>query len=207
MSAPASAVPQAPVPAQGMGSAPIASNNVLTAVAGRLKEYSMSVVKQQKPWTEVVDRNALSKPANLTEALGRIKKNTAYFRVNYLLVVLTTCAVTFVMNPSSLLVLATLLAAWVYLLFVRTQPLVIGGRQLSEREKVLGMAAVSFITIFFLTSVGTVFFSSLSFSLAVILLHGAFREPDNLFIDDQESQQSIFNILTGAPATTGLNAV
>lgn len=35
-------------------------------------------------------------------------------------------------------------------------------------------------------SVGTVFFSALSFSLAVVLAHGAFREPDNLFIDDAE---------------------
>jgi hypothetical protein len=34
--------------------------------------------------------------------------------------------------------------------------------------------------------VGTVFFSALSLSLSLVLLHGAFREPDNLFIDEGE---------------------
>ncbi len=37
-----------------------------------------------------------------------------------------------------------------------------------------------------LCSVGTVFFSALSLSLAVVALHGAFREPDNLFVDEAE---------------------
>lgn len=64
------------------------------------------------------------------QALGRIKKNTAYFRVNYLMVVLTTCVVTFVMHPSSLFVLGLLLASWIYLLFIRQTPVVISGRQL-----------------------------------------------------------------------------
>lgn len=64
------------------------------------------------------------------QGLSRIRKNTAYFKVNYLLVMLTTCAVTLVMNPSSLLVLALLMAAWLYMLFIRTQPVVLWGRQL-----------------------------------------------------------------------------
>jgi hypothetical protein len=35
-------------------------------------------------------------------------------------------------------------------------------------------------------SVGAVFFSALSLSIAIIVLHGAFREPDNLFLDEAE---------------------
>ena len=35
-------------------------------------------------------------------------------------------------------------------------------------------------------SVGAVFFSALSISMAIVVLHGAFREPDNLFIDEAE---------------------
>eukprot|EP00195_Chlamydomonas_chlamydogama_P000996 CAMPEP_0202916448 /NCGR_PEP_ID=MMETSP1392-20130828/68587_1 /ASSEMBLY_ACC=CAM_ASM_000868 /TAXON_ID=225041 /ORGANISM="Chlamydomonas chlamydogama, Strain SAG 11-48b" /LENGTH=202 /DNA_ID=CAMNT_0049608877 /DNA_START=129 /DNA_END=737 /DNA_ORIENTATION=+ len=194
MSAPAPA-PVAPV----AGAAP--TPNAIMAIVGRVKEMSGAVLKQQKPWSEVLDRSALSKPANLTEAAGRIRKNAAYFRVNYLIVMITTCVVTFVMHPGSLFILALLLAGWVYVMFIRKEPLVIGGRTLSEREKFLGMSAVSFITIFFLTSVGTVFFSALSLSLAVIVAHGAFREPDNLFIDDNENQQSFLSILSGGSAT------
>lgn len=181
-----------------------ASTNAVMAIVGRMKDIGGTIFKQSKPWNEVVDRSALSKPSTLAEAAGRIRKNAAYFKVNYLIVMLTTCAVTFLMHPSSLFVLGILLGAWIYVLFVRTSPLVISGRTLSEREKVMGMAAISFITIFFLTSVGTVFFSALSISLAVICLHGAMREPDNLFLDEAESQQSFLGILTGptsAPVT------
>ncbi|GFH23136.1 PRA1 family protein, partial [Haematococcus lacustris] len=201
----------APVPvAQGTGTAIAGAPGMLGMLSNRLRDYASTIFKQQKPWAEVVDRTALSKPANLAEALGRIKKNTAYFKVNYLVVVLTTCVVTFLMHPSSLFVLGLLLAAWIYLLFIRQQPVVISGRQLrcvgadpvpccgayssqgnmtsvcSDREKMMAMSAISFVTIFFLTSVGTVFFSALSISLAVVCAHGALREPDNLFIDDAE---------------------
>lgn len=160
------------------------------------------------------------------QAASRIRKNAAYFRVNYLVVILATTVVSFVMHPTSLLVLAALMAAWIYVLFIRQQPITMGGRELSHKEKLIGMGAVSFITIFFLTrcvpcgcacaacdswasrcmetghpvfltltlgcfptwlrSVGTVFFSALAFSCAAIALHGAFREPDNLFVDDAE---------------------
>jgi len=47
--------------------------------------------------------------------------------------------------------MALMLAAWIYFLFVRISPVVVGGRTLSEREKVMALSAISFITIFFLT--------------------------------------------------------
>ncbi|KAL6744982.1 prenylated rab acceptor family protein [Haematococcus lacustris] len=199
----------APVPvAQGTGTAIAGAPGMLGMLSNRLRDYASTIFKQQKPWAEVVDRTALSKPANLAEALGRIKKNTAYFKVNYLVVVLTTCVVTFLMHPSSLFVLGLLLAAWIYLLFIRQQPVVISGRQLSDREKMMAMSAISFVTIFFLTSVGTVFFSALSISLAVVCAHGALREPDNLFIDDAESQQSFLPLFPGmASVPTGVGNV
>ena len=46
-------------------------------------------------------------------------------------------------------------------------------------------------------SVGTVFFSALSISMAIVVLHGAFREPDNLFIDEA-AEVSWLNALPGA---------
>lgn len=180
------------------------SSNVLLGVLARLKDYGGSIFKAKKPWAEVVDRNAFSKPANVGEAANRLRKNANYFKVNYLIVMLVTTAVTFVMHPSSLLVLAMLMGGWIYVFLMRTAPLQIGGRTLSEREKLLGMSAVSFITIFFLTSVGTVFFSALSLSIAVIAAHGAFREPDNLFLDSDETsgQQSLLSIFTNPIGTT-----
>ena len=89
------------------------------------------------------------------QALTRIKKNSAYFRVNYLLVMLATCAATFALHPTALIVLGLVLAGWIWALFIRTTPIVISGRTLSDRETMLGLSAISFITIFFLTRYGS----------------------------------------------------
>ncbi|KAG2489999.1 hypothetical protein HYH03_011466 [Edaphochlamys debaryana] len=200
MAAPATGLP---VVAAAVSS-PAVGANAMSVIIARLKDYAGNVTKERKPWAEMIDRNSFSKPGSLAEATSRLRKNANYFKVNYLIVMLLTTALTFVMHPSSLLVLALLAGSWIYVFLVRTAPLQLGGRTLSDREKLMGMSAVSFITIFFLTSVGTVFFSALSLSLAVVAAHGAFREPDNLFIDEGETQQGLLSIFTtpvSAPVT------
>lgn len=96
-------------------------------------------------------------------------------------------------------------AAWVYLFFVRGDaPLVINGRTLTEREKLIGAAGTSVLIIFFLTNVGSILFSAICIGLAGalrlaafrslpslssrppdpgIFAHGALRVPDDLFLD------------------------
>jgi len=93
-------------------------------------------------------------------------------------------------------------AAWVYLFFVRGDaPLVISGRTLTEREKLIGAAGMSVLIIFFLTNVGSILFSAICIGLAGaprlaafrspssrppdpgIFAHGALRVPDDLFLD------------------------
>lgn len=62
------------------------------------------------------------------QATGRLRKNAAYFRVNYLMFVGLVTAVCFCLHPASLIVVAFLSMAWVYLFVVRQAPIVIGGR-------------------------------------------------------------------------------
>jgi hypothetical protein len=58
-------------------------------------------------------------------------------------------------------------AAWVYLFFVRGDaPLAVGGRVLSEREKLMAASGASVLVIFFLTNVGSVLFSAICIGLA-----------------------------------------
>lgn len=89
-------------------------------------------------------------------------------------------------NPAALAVVALLGACWAWLFGVRTAPLVINGRQFSEREALVGAAAASAVVVFFLTSVGTVLFTALGISVAAIAAHGATRVPDELFTDEIE---------------------
>lgn len=85
------------------------------------------------------------------QATSRIRKNVTYFKVNYIVIMLLTLVLTFLANPSSLLVVAALMGGWAYVFVLRTAPLVIAGRTLSDREKLMAMAGVSVITVFFLT--------------------------------------------------------
>lgn len=123
------------------------------------------------------------------------------------------------MNPFSIFVIATLGAGWVYLFLMRNEPLVISGRQINNREKFLGMSAVSLIVIFFVTSVGHLLLSALGLGLvgtytcsgtragygfshthifvlnplctdAAIAAHGAFRSTEDLFLMDEEVNQN-----------------
>ncbi len=57
-----------------------------------------------------------------------MRKNAHYFRVNYLIVMLSVTLITLVLNPTSLIALAFLAMAWVYLFIVRQSPIVIAGR-------------------------------------------------------------------------------
>eukprot|EP00878_Enallax_costatus_P005248 GHUV01005515.1.p1 GENE.GHUV01005515.1~~GHUV01005515.1.p1 ORF type:complete len:219 (+),score=60.69 GHUV01005515.1:195-851(+) len=202
----APAPPSASAPAAS--SAPAAPPSALWLIGSRLREYSTSTFEQRKPWGEVLDRTSFSKPSSLQEAASRIRKNAGYFKINYLIIILLTVAATFVTHPSSLLVLGFLAASWVYVFAIRQGPLVISGKELSEREKLLGMSAISFLVVFVLTSVANVLFSALTLSCAIIGLHGAMRVPDDLFLDDSESNQGLLSIFTGgSSAPTGANAV
>lgn len=89
--------------------------------------YCMS--SQRKPWGEMLDRTSFSKPGNVQEAYSRLRRNAGYFRVNYLIIAVLTIAGSFITHPSSLVVLAGLMAMWVYLYAIKQGPLVLGDKE------------------------------------------------------------------------------
>ncbi|CAK0739323.1 hypothetical protein CVIRNUC_001156 [Coccomyxa viridis] len=179
----------------------------LQALYNRFRDVLGGVFRERKPWGEMVDRSAFSRPANLAEATGRLRKNAHYFKVNYLMVVFTVTLITLAFNPTSLIVLGLLAMAWIYLFVVRQAPIVIGGRTFSDREKALGMAIVTLIVVFFLTSVAAVLFTAIGISFVAIALHGSLRVPDDLFTDEIEGQSNGFLGQFGIQAPSGSNLV
>lgn len=77
----------------------------------------------------MLDRSSFSKPGNMQEAYSRLRRNAGYFRVNYLVIAVLTIAGSFITHPSSLLVLAGLLALWVYMFAIKQGPLVLGDKE------------------------------------------------------------------------------
>lgn len=169
-----------------------------------VREKASRLLATQKPWTEMIDRSSFSKPDNLGEATTRLQKNLAYYRTNYLVFGLAITALAFVSNPVSLIWMAILGLVWFYLFMLKTSPLVINGREISDREKMMGMSAASFVVIFFLTNVAAIFLYGASLGAVMVGAHAAFREPDQLFVDEAgTSEQNLFggvNFLAGAQA-------
>ncbi|KAL3700014.1 hypothetical protein R1sor_018036 [Riccia sorocarpa] len=169
------------------------------AFLSHVTEAGRFALAQKRPWSEMFDRNAFAKPESFSEAVTRIRKNLGYFRINYLICLLAVVTVFLITHLGSLLCLLVIVAAWGYLYMVRREPLVLWGRSFSEREILVLMTVITVVG-FFLTDVGSLLISSLLVGIAIISAHGAFRVPDDLFLDDQEAPGGLFSFL--GPATS-----
>ncbi|XP_042509432.1 PRA1 family protein B1-like [Macadamia integrifolia] len=186
----------------GQSDPPIATP-AFRAFINRLSESIRNGLSQRRPWSELVDRSSLSRPESLTEAASRVRKNFTYFKVNYLTLLAAVLAFSLISNPVSLLVLLCLLASWIFLYLFRPSdsPLVILGRTFTDRETLGGLIVLTVVVVF-LTSVGSVLISALMVGFAIVCAHGAFRVPDDLFLDEQEpANVGLLSFLGGAASS------
>ncbi|XP_010264530.1 PREDICTED: PRA1 family protein B4-like [Nelumbo nucifera] len=194
------------VPTAGQSQPPIATP-AFRAFISRLSETVRHGLSQRRPWSELVDRSAFSRPDSLTEAASRARKNFSYFRINYVTLITAVLALSLLSHPFSLLVLLCLLAAWLFLYLFRPSdpPLVLFGRTFSDRET-LGILIVLTAVVVFLTSVGSLLISALMLGVAIVCAHGAFRVPEDLFLDDQEPATAGFLSFLGGAASSAAAA-
>lgn len=79
-------------------------------------------------------------------------------------------------------------------------------RTFSDRET-LGILILSTIVVVFLTSVGSILISALMIGLAIVCAHGAFRAPEDLFLDDQDQSSTGFlSFISGAANSAAASA-
>ncbi|KAH7567863.1 hypothetical protein ACOSP7_009923 [Xanthoceras sorbifolium] len=197
-----------PATTTAQSQAPVATP-AFRAFVNHVTENLRNGFSQRRPWTELIDRTAFNKPESVSEATLRIRKNYTYFRVNYLTVVAVVLGFSLVTNPFSLFMLLGLLASWLFLYLFRPsdQPLVVLGRTFSDRET-LGILIVFSVFVIFLTSVGSVLMSALLVGVALVCAHGAFRVPEDLFLDEQEPTAStgFLSFLGGAASNAAAAA-
>uniref|UniRef100_A0A0D9XW25 PRA1 family protein n=1 Tax=Leersia perrieri TaxID=77586 RepID=A0A0D9XW25_9ORYZ len=176
------------------------------AFLGRLLDSIKRALSGARPWPELIDRSALSRPESLSDATARLRKNLAYFRVNYAAIVALSLAATLLAHPFSLAALLALLAAWCFLYLLRpadAPPLAAFGRTFSDRETLGGLIVASAFVVF-LTSVGSLIFSALALGAALVCAHGAFRVPEDLFLDEPASDAGAsLNLLSFITTATG----
>ncbi|KDP22825.1 hypothetical protein JCGZ_00412 [Jatropha curcas] len=179
--------PQPTSTASSAQSQPPIATPAFRALINQISDSVRHGFSQRRPWAELVDRSAFNKPESLSEATLRVRKNYSYFRVNYLAVIASILAFSLLSHPLSLLLLLGLLSSWIFLYLFRPsdQPVVLFGRTFTDRET-LGLLIVCSVVVVFLTSVGSVLISALMVGLALVCAHGAFRVPEDLFLDEQE---------------------
>ncbi|KAI0501898.1 hypothetical protein KFK09_016843 [Dendrobium nobile] len=173
----------------------------------RLQESIRRSLSDRRPWSELLDRSAFSRPDSLSDATSRLRRNFSYFRINYFTLIAAVLALSLVSHPASLIVLLGLLASWCFLYIFRPSdpPLTLFGRTFSDRETLLGLTVIT-VFVVFLTSVGSLIISALLVGAALVAAHGAFRLPEDLFLDDQEpggAATGFLSFLGGGASTVG----
>ncbi|KAK1578308.1 hypothetical protein Q3G72_029236 [Acer saccharum] len=172
-------------------SSPGASNN--REFISRAKERIQSNLGSRQPWKIMFDYHSVNFPKKFPEALSRIRFNVAYFRMNYAIIVLLVLFLSLLWHPISLIVFIIMMAAWLFLYFLRDEPLVVFGRAIDDRL-VLGVLGLLTLVFLFLTDATVNILVALLIGVVLVLVHAALRKTEDLFLDEEA---------TGLMTTTG----
>ncbi|KAE8710426.1 Detected protein of confused Function [Hibiscus syriacus] len=97
----------------------------------------------RREWKEMVKTESIKLPTNLNEAIQRFRTNAAHFHVNYVIVVLFLLFITLLWQPVSLIVFIIMMAAWLFLYFLRDDPVSIEGFIIDDRIVMTGLLGIT----------------------------------------------------------------
>uniref|UniRef100_A0A7N0TW35 PRA1 family protein n=1 Tax=Kalanchoe fedtschenkoi TaxID=63787 RepID=A0A7N0TW35_KALFE len=181
-------------------SAPPTSTNL--EFISRAKDRIKSGLGARRPWKVLFNHRALGLPPNLSTALSRIRTNLAYFRMNYAIIVLLILFLSLLWHPISLIVLAAMMALWLFLYFLRDEPQVLFRRTIDDRV-VLVVLSILTIVLLLLTKATWNIVGAVLIGAAVVLLHAALRKTDDLFLDEEEVSAFAAEAGTSSYAASG----
>ncbi|KAM5547417.1 PRA1 family protein F3 [Rosa sericea] len=163
---------------------PLPSSNL--DIVSQAKEQIELCLGIQRPWLEMIQLQDLRPPSSFNQSIQRIRTNVAFFRMNYAIIILTILFISLLWHPISLMIFIVTMAAWLFL-YLHDKPLVVVGYEIDQRFL---MAALFLVTalVLFLTNVKYNIIMALSIGLAFVLVHGALREPEDVFTVDNEER-------------------
>ncbi|KAH7519191.1 PRA1 family protein F2 [Ziziphus jujuba] len=167
--------------------APPSSNLELISQATQRIQASLGT---RRPWMEMIQPHYLALPSTFGQTVDRIKANAAFFRMNYAIITLFILFVSLLWQPMSLVVFIIMMAAWLFLYFLRDDPLMVCGRVIDDRVVMMALLLSTVIALFF-TKARNNLLVALSAALGVIVLHGALRETENFFSEDEQGLDSV----------------
>lgn len=163
----------------------------------RAKERIKAGLGSRHPWKLMFDIHAVKFPASFKEAINRVKVNAAYFRMNYAIIVLLVLFLSLLWHPVSLIVFIVMMAAWLFLYFLRDEPLVVVRRTIDDRVVLLVLSVLTLVFLF-LTRATENILLALLVGAVVVLVHAALRKTDDLFLDEESAHL----MSTAAPSSS-----
>ncbi|KAJ9190316.1 hypothetical protein P3X46_001532 [Hevea brasiliensis] len=163
-------------------SSPGATTNI--EYISRAKERIKEGLGTRRPWKIMFNFHSFKLPTNLAEALVRLKTNAAYFGMNYAIIILIILFLSLLWHPISLIVFIVMMAAWLFLYFLRDEPLEVFGRTIDDLV-VLILLGVLTIVFLLLTHVTLNVIVSLVIGVVAVVVHGVIRKIDDLFLDEE----------------------
>ncbi|KAL3535628.1 hypothetical protein ACH5RR_004089 [Cinchona calisaya] len=142
----------------------------------QLNRIRSSDLGKRRPWKEML--SSFSFPDGFKPSLSRISTNAAYFHMNYAMIVLFLLFLSLLWHPVSLIVFIVMMVAWLFLYFLRDDPIVICGYAVDERV-VLTLLSISTVVVLVVRATVNVV-AGVSVGIAMVVVHGAFRMTDDL---------------------------
>ncbi|KAK8608363.1 hypothetical protein V6N13_023789 [Hibiscus sabdariffa] len=163
-------------------SLPKANIEYLSRAEDRIKEG----LGARRPWKLMFSFHSINFPRTLSETVSRFKTNVCYFRMNYAIIVLIILFLSLLWHPISLIVLVIMMALWLFLYFLRDEPLVVFNRTIDDRVVLIVLGVSTFVFLLLTDATGNILVSVL-IGAVIVLVHASLRKIDDLYDEENTS--------------------
>ncbi|CAN8259453.1 unnamed protein product [Cochlearia groenlandica] len=170
------------IPTSSSHASPVADLESISRAKQRIK----AGLATRRPWRVMFDFYSMTLPSGgfFSVSFSRIKTNLGYFRMNYAIIVLILLFLCLIKHATSLIVFTMLIFAWIFLYFLRDEPVKFFSYQVDDRTV---LVCLSVITVFllFLTKATFNIVGALLVGAVVVLIHAVVRKTEDLFLDEE----------------------
>ncbi|EOA32662.1 hypothetical protein CARUB_v10015960mg [Capsella rubella] len=151
----------------------------------RAKRRIKDGLATRRPWKVMFDFHSMGLPHGVSDAFSRIKTNLAYFRSNYAIVVLNVMFFSLIWHPISLIIFAGLVFLWIFLYFLREEPLKIFRLQINDQAVLIGLSVITVASLLLLANATFSIVAALLTGAVLVLIHALVRKTEDLFLDEE----------------------